>query len=107
MAQWTLKDVTIWLGGGGGGGGGGETSKAFERRVSGRASGLPLTFTLTHAFVVTFRCKDLTLQFAYHGALAVDFMPYAGKWSKQVFNTQCVCYSTRSVCLSVCLSTSY
>ena len=51
--------------------------------------------------------RILTLQLAYHGALAVDFMPYAGKWSKQVFNTQCVCYSTRSVCLSVCLSTSY
>ena len=51
--------------------------------------------------------RILTLQLTYHGALTVDFMSYAGKWSKQVFNTQCVCYSTRSVCLSVCLSTSY
>ena len=34
--------------------------------------------------------RILTLQLTYHGALTVDFMSYAGKWSKQVFNTQCV-----------------
>ena len=62
-------------------------------------------FVVTFIFFVCVRI--LTLQLAYHGALTVDLMSYAGKWSKQAFNTQCVFYSTRSVCLSVCLSTSY
>ena len=35
--------------------------------------------------------RILTLQLAYHGAITVDFMSYAGKWGKQVFNIQCVC----------------
>ena len=91
----------------------GDTSKAFERRES---VGELLVFPeLLCSYSKPSLCGDihvlhvriLTLQLTYRGALAVDFMSYAGKWSKQVFNTQCVCYSTRSVCLSVCLSTSY
>ena len=64
-------------------------------------------FVMTVMFYIVTCVRILTLQLTYHGVLTVDFMPYAGKWSKQVFNTQCVCYHTRSVCLSVCLSTSY
>ena len=48
--------------------------------------------------------RILTLQLAYHEALAVDFMPYAGKWSKQVV-TPSVYVTVLGLCvgLFVCL----
>ena len=48
--------------------------------------------------------RILILQLPYHGALTVDFMLYAGKWSKQVLTLSVyVTVLGLCVCLFVCL----